>query len=226
MNRRGYTYFEDFLNGSTSLQYGLTTSTSGGTANGSATDGRTGVVALLSGATASANQRGGIVSGTAQFMLGTAAFRFGATLSVAALPNGTDQGALTVGFQDTATATAGTDSVTFRYLNGGPNWTAVTRSNSGTEVITDTGVAGDTGIFHTFEILVNAAATKAEFYIDNVLVATHTTGIPTGAGRHTGLVLVALRTAATAVSIGMNVDKMLLQVDYPTAQFAYRAWPV
>ena len=56
------------------------------------------------------------------------------------------------------------------------NWQAVT--NDGTATTSDTGVAQAT-TFKRFEYLINAAGTSVAFYIDGVLVATHTTNIPT-----------------------------------------------
>ena len=41
-------------------------------------------------------------------------------------------------------------------------------------------MAANTTAWQKFTIEVNAASTSVQFYIDNVLVATHTTNIPTG----------------------------------------------
>lgn len=59
------------------------------------------------------------------------------------------------------------------------NWRAVT-TDSGTRTFTDTGVSVNAGAFIKLRIVVNANASSVEFFIDNTLVATHTTNIPSG----------------------------------------------
>jgi hypothetical protein len=67
----------------------------------------------------------------------------------------------------------------FRYtdaVNGG-RWQAVCKDSLG-ETAVDTGVTATANSgMHTYEVQVNAAATEATFYIDDVLVATITTNI-------------------------------------------------
>ena len=62
------------------------------------------------------------------------------------------------------------------------NWRAVT-TDSGTRTFTDTGVAVNAGAFIKLKIVVNANASSVGFYIDNTLVATHTTNIPSGTSK-------------------------------------------
>ena len=59
------------------------------------------------------------------------------------------------------------------------NWRAVT-IDSATRTFTDTGIAVNAGAFIKLKIVVNANASSVEFFIDNTLVATHTTNIPSG----------------------------------------------
>lgn len=59
------------------------------------------------------------------------------------------------------------------------NWRAVT-TDSATRTFSDTGVAVNAGAFIKLKIVVNANASSVDFYIDNTLVATHTTNIPSG----------------------------------------------
>jgi len=49
---------------------------------------------------------------------------------------------------------------------------------SSTTTNNNSGITADTD-WHYFKIVINAAATSVEFYVDNVLVATNTTNIPT-----------------------------------------------
>ena len=77
----------------------------------------------------------------------------------------------------------GSNEIGFRYdrLTDGGNWQCITRLSS-TETKTNSGVAvtaSSTGAnMQTLEFVVNEAATEVLFYIDGVLVATHTTNIP------------------------------------------------
>jgi len=57
----------------------------------------------------------------------------------------------------------------------------------------------------------------ARFYLDGSLVATHTTNVPTGAGRHTGQGIMLNRTAATAVSCALDVDYVYTRIDYASS---------
>lgn len=59
------------------------------------------------------------------------------------------------------------------------NWRAVT-IDSTYQTFTDTGVAVNAATFIKLRIVVNANASSVEFFIDNTLVATHTTNIPSG----------------------------------------------
>lgn len=64
--------------------------------------------------------------------------------------------------------------IAFR-ISGTGNIFAVT-DDAGTETATDTGISGNAQ--HTFRIEVRDTGATVRFYIDNVLVATHTTNIP------------------------------------------------
>ena len=99
--------------------------------------------------------------------------------------DGTEQGTVRVGFIDSATGES-TEAAMFRYggtSNG--NFIAVTRSaNVETGTATDTGVAVATGTYYRLSVYWDG--TSVRYYIDDVLVATHTTNIwstaPSGVG--------------------------------------------
>lgn len=59
------------------------------------------------------------------------------------------------------------------------NWRTVT-IDSTYQTFTNTGVAVNAGAFIKLRIVVNANASSVGFFIDNTLVATHTTNIPSG----------------------------------------------
>ncbi len=62
-------------------------------------------------------------------------------------------------------------------VNSG-NWVCRT-DNAGTQTDTNTSVAPTADVFQKFRIETNRDATEVKFFIDDVLVATHTTNIPT-----------------------------------------------
>lgn len=99
------------------------------------------------------------------------------------------------GFEDARRGSDITNGVYFRYTHGesAGQWVAVTEA-ANVQTATATGVVMTVNQFYKFEIRVNAAATEAVFLIDGVIVATHTTNLPTGIGQ------------AVALSAG-NIDK-------------------
>lgn len=95
----------------------------------------------------------------------------------------------------------GTDAALFRYqydINGG-RWQAVTRSNS-VETSTDTGITFAVNTVYRLEVRSDAAG-NVRFYIDDVLVATNTTNIPTGGARTTGYGLHIVKSAGLTARV-------------------------
>jgi len=105
------------------------------------------------------------------------AFRF--TLNT--LADGTNSYRVFLGFNSGPGANAGvtTRSAGFFYSNATANWQAYTY-NSSIGTTTDTGIAASTAAFNTFLVRANGTS-SVEFLINNVLVATHTTNIPSAA---------------------------------------------
>lgn len=84
-----------------------------------------------------------------------------------------------VGDHDGNATTVITDGIYFRYDRlTSVNWLAISESG-GTETSTDTGVAVAAGIETDLQFVINSDMTSIGYYIDDVLVATHTTNIPT-----------------------------------------------
>jgi len=79
--------------------------------------------------------------------------------------------------------------------------------NNVTPNSTDTGVVADTS-FHTFEIRSNPATPSIEFLIDENIVATFTTNLPTG----NKSVFVGIQTGS-ALAVRQNVDSLFLYQD-------------
>lgn len=113
---------------------------------------------------------------------------FTAGCSFAQLSTTTDRYYINLGFHDVF-STNQVDAVGFVYdLNGlntgstaSANWQCLTSSNS-VRTWTTTSVA--VGPYQNFRIEINANATQVLFYINDTLVATHTTNIPSGTSRN------------------------------------------
>lgn len=82
-----------------------------------------------------------------------------------------------IGFGNATNANPPNHGIYFEKLTGDTNWFAVSRS-SAVETRTDTGIAAQTASFVKFKISAIAESASVKFYIDNVLVATHTTNLP------------------------------------------------
>lgn len=134
-------------------------------------------------------QTGTTAAGYAEIYKGVAAMTAGngqylrARMRVAleTLGTGVERYTTYVGFGDNTGAGDMTDGCYFRYndnVNSG-RWEAVTAA-AGVRTATNTGITAVT-TFSIFEVRINSAGTSVEFYIDDVLVATNTTNIPTGA---------------------------------------------
>lgn len=204
---------EHFLNGSGLCQISLAAVTSGGTANQVYKDGKVGVMRCYTGTTASANQRAGILTGAAPFRFGdSVSHMVSINCIVPVPPDATNTGRVHWGFVDSVTGES-VDGAFFRAVDGG-NLYAVTRSNN-TESATDLGFTPSATVWQSFGVSVNSSGTSAEFTVDGTVVATHTTNIPTGNGRQTGIGLLAMRVAATGVSLYVEVDWLYYKTTYP-----------
>lgn len=103
------------------------------------------------------------------------------------------------GFRDATEATstdACVDGAYFEYDRlSSVNWRMVTASNS-TRTKTNTSTAVATGKTK-LKIVVNAAGTSVDFYVNDTLVGTVATNVPSGAGRDTGVVAIINKSAGT-----------------------------
>ena len=133
-----------------------------------------------------------------QVVLGQGYCEFEAAVQIPTLSDGTNTFIVQAGWCDSLTA-ASVDSIAFEYTDAagiGSAWECVTRSNS---VETRTAVGSNlvASQFYILKITVNAAGTEVNFYLDDVLVATHTTNIPTGTARATGALVHIRKTLGT-----------------------------
>ena len=98
------------------------------------------------------------------------------------------------GFIDSNTLTDTVDGVYFEYDQGqSPNWRCKTASNNSRTIVT-TSVVVQNANWIDLHINVDASAQIARFYIDDVLVATINTNIPTSPGRETSIGYVIAKT--------------------------------
>jgi hypothetical protein len=131
-------------------------------------------------ATGTNTNGGGAMSGNIGYVLsGFTRLSFAANFRVIALADGTNSYRIFCGFNsnyDSTTAPT-TRSAGFFYDNNNVNWQAYTY-NSSVGTITDTGVAAVAdGSYNTFCVRCNGT-TNVQFFINNSLVATNTTNLP------------------------------------------------
>jgi hypothetical protein len=152
------------------------TGTGAATSIGTAVAGRVGIIQIASGT--STTGRCSLASGQVT-VLGGGRVRFGTSLQLSDLSNGTNTFTWRLGLIDNG-GSAPSDAVMFRYtdsVNSG-KWEGVCIASS-VESTVDTGITADTS-WHTFEFEVNAAATSVQFYIDGAATGSPvTTHIPT-----------------------------------------------
>lgn len=166
-----------FTIASTTTRFGIASSTTGTTATGRAGLGSAAVT---------------------QVVFGQGFCQCETAIRIPILSTVTETFIVQAGWSDSLTA-ASVDSVEFQYTNApSATWNCVTRSNS-VETRTAVGANVAANTWYILKIEVNAAGTEVKFYIDDVLVATHTTNIPTGTARATGaLVQIRKTLGATA----------------------------
>ncbi len=194
----GYEYYNDFLS----------TSTLSGTSDGQGyifffSGTSAGVVSSTFPAVRASNQHGfirpitgtqstgyaGLYGGSSgnQFLLGGGVMTFQTSVLFNTVSTGVERYRAVIGYGNQATSAAEVNGIFFTYDEGGtangtsasPNWQCVTSANS-VRTLTTTSVAVSTTAWHILKIEINAGGTSVAFYIDNTLVATHTTNIPSG----------------------------------------------
>jgi len=144
-----------------------------------------------------ANGRACLYKSLTGFILGLGEFTFEARVRIVTLSTAAQEFAFAVGLHD-ATAKVAVDGVYFIYDRAvsGVNWQCETSNNSA-RTRSDSGVAVVAGDWVRLKCVVNAAGTSAQFYINDVLVATNNANIPTAAGRVTGPRILMLKSAGT-----------------------------
>lgn len=183
-----FTWFDHFINGLTFRDGFSATSANGGSVPSIGDTTLVGMVRAQSGTGASANASAGVGApgspSVVNMGFGAQTFftraRNGATLYDAV----TVQGTVRHGLLDSFTITAPVDGAYFRSTNGAA-WECVVRQ-ANLETVVNTGIALDSGVWHTFQVETNAAATEVRFYYDGTLVAffTSVAGVDSGFNRY------------------------------------------
>lgn len=195
--------------GITSLEYNINTpefwddfqttrlwniSTSGTGAFGSSTSiGINGILQLNTGSTSSGRASADRTQNS--MLLGTGKITIRTRVQFLNLSTASEEYIAFVGLSDKIDGTDATDGVYFRYqrTSGGDFWQCIT-ANSNSLTVQTTGVAIAINTWYNLAIIINAAGTSAEFYINGTLVQTITTNLPTASGRFTNEVLCMFKT--------------------------------
>lgn len=193
---RGFQYFTDFTGTPPDMISAASGTGSASSGTPSANSGRPGIVQPATGTTDTGV--GGFWSNVASVQFGGGAWVWEGDFNVVVLSTVSEEFKVRLGFFDVSTA-AGTpaDGVWFEYDRlTGVNWLCKTNDNT-TPTSVDSSVAVAANAYKRFKIEVNAAGTEAKFYIQNALVATIATTVPTGVGRETQFGFVISKSAGT-----------------------------
>jgi hypothetical protein len=174
-----------------------------------------GVVAMSTGATATANQQSRLNQAANSMLIGNSAARviFRVGQSGPTWFDTTLTGALRCGWGDSTTGEPA-NGIFFRVQNG-QAIDFVTKATN-VETVTATGVSFSPNTFRSLEILINAAGTEITAKIDGSTVATHTTNIP--AARIIFFAHIT-RTAAIGTAVVANVDFVYSRITPNTPYF-------
>jgi hypothetical protein len=185
-----------------------------------------GAVVLQTGSTATG--RNALTSGLNIMQLGGGEVVLETYVYIAAASTLSQRYQLVVGFLDTATAANQVDAVAFVYDEGGvstgstatANWQAVTASNS--TRTWNAGASGSTAVATTtgykLKIVINAAGTQADFYVDGNLRYTHTTNIPTASDRDTGFGYLLIKSVGTTNAV-VYATRLMVDQEFTTERY-------
>jgi len=112
-----------------------------------------------------------------------------------------------IGLSDLVDDTSPGEGIYFFHDENSANWFAVTNAAGTTS--TDTTIAVAANQFYTLEIEIDADATGVQFFIDGVLVATHTANIPTA--QTTALTFSMIKSVGTTAR---NLDVDYVKFDH------------
>lgn len=210
--RKKIEFFEDFLGGTINGMVPAWSDNSNQVAiltSGPPDDNTYGIVSINTASNSVG--RAGIRTQSDQFVPGKGKMYFAGRVYVSAVSDNTERYGLRVGFGDSDWGEM-VDGVYFEYDHLDSNWKCVcAASSTRTKMITTVTVAALT--FYSLGIEINANATEAKFYINDTLVATITTNIPTASYQRTGMGAWIVKTLGIAVRVcyvdylGMKIER-------------------
>ena len=166
-----------------------------------------GVLILSTNPLASANQRSGVTSNsTIHFGEGTE-YRliFSARKGTNSF-NSTISGRIDMGFHNQISTNNEYPAYgCFFTSENGENWKAVSTLEPLVAEVTNTSIPCDE-TWRTFEIRIDKDANIAQFYVDNILVATHTQSIPKGLNTQTAIGYRCFRKKAANLNVELRID--------------------
>jgi methyl-accepting chemotaxis protein len=206
-------FFDDFLTlgaASTLPNAFLKPANKGGAIFVNAEDSKQGVLILSTNPLLSANQRSGVTSNsTINFGCGTE-YRliFSARRGINTFDDINVLGRIDMGFHNQVSTDSDEPSYGcyFTSENGG-NWKAVTKNQINHPLLTETTTpipCDET--WRTFEVKVAQDSSIAQYYIDNILVATHTTSIPNGTNTQSAIGYRCFRKTKAALNVELRID--------------------
>ncbi len=146
-------------------------------------------------------------------MFGAASWRFETSLAPTNMSVLLNRFAVRAGFMDSSSADS-IDGCYLRYVDNNNNgeWEAVCRNNS-TETACDTNVSPTAATYQKLFIWVTSDGATANFAIDNQIVCTVTTNIPTGNTRSTGTGITMVKQTQTT-SRNLEIDYIKIKADF------------
>jgi hypothetical protein len=205
INPRSGTYFFDDFDGAasafTSSWRGTVSGTGAALSVGNATSGYPGFVHLFAGTTTTG--RATMTRGLSNYSVGASDISFKARGRVPTLSTVGDEYMVTIGLADTEGAGDHTDGAYFYYdrLTSGDFWVCKTAA-AGSRTSTVTSVAVSTTNLQRFRITISGSTVL--FYIDDVLVATHTTNVPSSTDLCSPCLKIEKTAGTTSLSLRMD----------------------
>ena len=200
---------ENFLNGSTGLAFGLTTSNVGtGTSNTSKNvNGMFGVTIIKTGAGVTGSDRGGHTTSLSTGRLGGKAVYMKMVLTPdTGVPDGTNTGFLSCGLGDVISSEP--SNGVYLWSANGETWKLKT-AVGGVRTTYDTALTPTIGTYITVEAWINQALTAVVWAVNGAVVSTSTTNLPANS-TNLGLRTVACRTSISATDQGLAIDELTL----------------
>lgn len=199
-------FWDDFTSAATlsDTNFSDGTSGTGATVGFSAGEGNhPGVRIYSTGTTTTGYARS--VRRTDGILLGGGQLRYIAIIRLPVLSTASDEYVFRVGLGDSTAGTAAIDGVYFEYdrATSGDYWRVVTASNGSRTSTALDGTGGNTtsavaaATWYRLEAVVSPDGSSVTFYVNGTAVKTHSTNIPTGAGRETGIYFSILKSAGT-----------------------------